>query len=49
MMKRTEEMKLSSAGLLLLLTAVFMTLFADFGPKSDSFARTPSPSHHSMQ
>ncbi|WP_269582640.1 hypothetical protein [Roseibium sp. Sym1] len=40
MMKRTEEMKLSSAGLLLLLTAVAMTLFAALGPKQDSFART---------
>jgi hypothetical protein len=31
MIKRTEEMQLSSAGLLLLVTAAAMTLFADLG------------------
>jgi len=35
MIKRTEEMKLSSAGLLLLLTAAAMTLFADLGAMAD--------------
>lgn len=49
MMKRTEEMKLSSAGLLLLLTAAAMTLFADFSPKSNSFARAPTPLQHSLK
>ncbi|MCK7614234.1 hypothetical protein [Roseibium sediminicola] len=49
MMKRTEEMKLSSAGLLLLLTAAAMTLFADFGPKSNGFARAPSHLQHSLK
>ncbi|MEM5584158.1 MULTISPECIES: hypothetical protein [unclassified Roseibium] len=36
MNKRSEEMSLSSVGLLLLLTAAAMTLFADFGPLPDS-------------
>jgi len=49
MMKRTEEMKLSSAGLLLLLTAAAMTLFADFDPKSKGFARAPTPLHHGLK
>jgi len=48
-MKRTEEMKLSSAGLLLLLTAAAMTLFADFGPRPDGFARSHSHSQQSLR
>lgn len=35
MTRLIKQMSLSSAGLLLLLTAVAMTLFADFGPLPD--------------
>lgn len=49
MRKRTEDMKLSSAGLLLLLTAAAMTLFADFGPRTDGFKAPHLPSQHSLR
>ncbi|POF28826.1 hypothetical protein [Roseibium marinum] len=39
MIERTGEMKLSSAGLLLLLTAAAMTLFADFDPRQTNGAK----------
>jgi hypothetical protein len=49
MIKRTEEMRLSSAGLLLLLTAVAMTLFAALGPKPDGMARPHVPVQQSVR
>ncbi|GAB4513583.1 MAG: hypothetical protein Tsb0019_11030 [Roseibium sp.] len=42
MIKRTEWVKLSSAGLLLLLTAAAMTLFVDLGAINDSAADAAS-------
>ncbi|WP_165814592.1 hypothetical protein [Labrenzia sp. 011] len=39
MIERTGGMKLSSAGLLLLLAAAAMTLFADFGPPQTNGAK----------
>jgi len=39
MIERTGEMRLSSAGLLLLLAAAAMTLFADFGPHPANIAK----------
>ena len=49
MIKRTEEMKLSSAGLLLLLTAAAMILFADLGPKADKQAKAGPATYHKMK
>lgn len=49
MIKRTEEMKLSSIGLLLLLTAAAMILFADLGPSSDKHAKAGFSSSHSRK
>lgn len=42
MIDRTGEMRLSSAGLLLLLAAAAMTLFADFGPRPSAGAQAES-------
>ncbi|WP_298814522.1 hypothetical protein [uncultured Roseibium sp.] len=42
MIDRTGEMRLSSAGLLLLLAAAAMTLFADFGPRPSGGAQAES-------
>ena len=39
MIARTDEMKLSSAGLLFLLAAAAMTLFSDTGSSNSSEAR----------
>ncbi|CTQ61739.1 hypothetical protein [Roseibium album] len=39
MIARTDEMKLSSAGLLLLLAAVVMTLFSDAGSSTSNEAK----------
>ncbi len=49
MLKRTEEMKLSSVGLLLLLTAAAMILFADLGPMADKHAKAGLPSVHNVK
>ena len=42
MIERTGEMRLSSLGLLLLLAAAAMTLFADLGPKPSTSAKAKS-------
>lgn len=45
MFERTGEMKLSSAGLLLLLAAAAMSLFADHGPQASNAAKAKGMYH----
>ncbi len=49
MIERTGEVKLSSVGLLLLLTAAAMTLFADNGPRPSSAAKATGGYHSSLK
>jgi len=42
-------MRLSSAGLLLLLAAAAMILFADLGPMTDRHAKATITPHHSVK
>lgn len=42
MIERTGEMRLSSLGLLLLLAAAAMTMFADLGPQPSTSAKAKS-------